>query len=121
MGSILLRTLTLKSKINIGKYKDDTVSDLLARGKQKELISFYYKLTSINFTPDILKLLGIVDKWVIEKPSSNKDMYYQFLNNTGYISNRKNLIKNRNRAIDLMRAKTSALPKSYLANKNQGH
>ena len=83
-----LRTLTRKSKFGFGYKKDLTMQKLLDLNKKLDLIGAYYKLTSINFTDDILKELGIVDKWVIKKPSSNKEMYYEFLEhiNHNYMS-----------------------------------
>jgi|10_taG_2_1085330.scaffolds.fasta_scaffold25297_1 hypothetical protein len=119
--SILLRTLTLKSKIGVGKYKDETVEHAIQRKKQRDLISMYYKLTTINFNTEVLELLGITGDWIIKKPSSNKDMYYDFLNNTGYIPTRKNKIKNRNKQLDRMKSKTNPFDPKFLQRKNHGH
>ena len=119
--SILLRTLTLKSKIGIGKYKDETVEQAIQRRKQKDLISMYYKLTTINFNSEILDLLGITREWVISKPSSNKDMYYEFLKKSNYIQSKKEVIKNRNKQIDRMKSKTKPFELALLQRLNHGH
>ena len=119
--SILLRTLTLKSKIGVGKYKDDTVEQAINRRKQKDLISMYYKLTTINFNSEILDLLGISGEWIIEKPSSNKNMYYKFLEKSNYIKSKKELIKNRNKNLDRMKSKTKPFDPELLQRLNHGH
>ena len=79
-----LRTLTRKSKLGFGKWKDHTVQELLDLRKHLVLIAPYYKLTSINYIEDILIELKITEQYRIEKPSANKEMYYKFLNENGY-------------------------------------
>lgn len=88
--SVLLRTLTKKSKIGFGKYRDRTVGDLIERRKHKHLINIYYKLDSINFTEEVLKELLIKDDYIINKPSKCivtlkkyiENDYYFFRNET---------------------------------------
>ena len=74
-----LRILTRKTKFRIGKNKDYTVQRMLELGKNISLVSAYYKLTNINYTEDILEELGIVGDFVIEKPSINFSLYYDFI------------------------------------------
>ena len=81
---ITLRTLTRKSKLGFGKWKDYTVQELLDLRKHIVLIAPYYKLTSINYIEDILIELKITEDYRIEKPSANKEKYYIFLNENGY-------------------------------------
>jgi hypothetical protein len=106
--SILLRTLTKKSTFNFGKYKDCTVGQFIGMRKQKDLISMYYKLSTINFNDEILEELGIIDNWVINKPSTDKDKYLLFLDFIGYgkTKPRKDLLK--------MRKETKNLTKGQL-------
>jgi hypothetical protein len=79
-----LRILTRKSKLGFGKYGDYTVQELLNLRMYLVLISPYYKLTSINYIEDVLIELKITEKYRIEKPSSNKEAYYIFLNENGF-------------------------------------
>jgi len=79
-----LRILTRKTKLRFGKWKDYTVQELLDLRKPLVLISPYYKLTSINYTDDILNELKITKEYRINKPSKDLDMYYKFLNENGY-------------------------------------
>ena len=74
-----LRTLTRKSKMGFGKIKDCTVQELIDRNKKVELVAAYYKLSSINFTEDILDELKITEKYRIKKPSTNKTVYRMVL------------------------------------------
>ena len=80
MTSIVLRTLTKKSKLGVWKITD-TIQNLLDRKDKRNLVQAYFKLTTINYTDDILDELGITSKWKIKKPGANKDLYYEFLNN----------------------------------------
>ena len=84
MSSILLRKLTLKSKLNFGKYKNCTVEQMFGMRMQKQLISIYFKLSKITFTDDILTQLGIVAEFRISKPSKNIELYLLFLEQNNY-------------------------------------
>jgi len=109
-----LRILTRKSKLRFGKKKELTVQKILDLRQPLILISAYYKLTSINFTEDILIELKITKDYRIEKPSSNKDEYYRFLNENGYE------IKNMGVGSDIMKKRTGAFSKSQLQGFNHG-
>lgn len=111
---ILLRTMTRKSLFKIGKNKDLTIQRMLELNKKIDLISAYYKLSKVNFTDDILKELKIVDKWVIDKPYTNKDMYYKFLEHINY--NYRSSIKS---GSDVMKRETKTVfSKAYLQTLN---
>jgi hypothetical protein len=75
MSNLLLRTLTMKSKIGFGTYPDLCVQELINLKKYKELISMYYQLSKINFDEEVKEYLGITFELVIEKPSKNYEMY----------------------------------------------
>lgn len=108
-----LRTLTRKTKFRIGKDKDLTVQRMLDLGKNLNLVSAYYKLTSINYTEDILEELGIVGDFVIEKPSTDKILYLDFVMERG-------LARGRGYASDNLRKMSKPLSKGQLQSKNQG-
>lgn len=110
-----LRTLTRKSKLGFGKDKELTVQRMLDLRKNLSLISAYYKLTSINFTEDILTELKITEEYRIEKPSSNIDEYYRFLNENGF----KKKVRTREGA-DKMKKETKLPSRGYLQNLNHG-
>jgi hypothetical protein len=111
-----LRTMTKKSKLNFGKYRDKTIQQMLDLNRKIELISAYYKLTSINYTEDILSELNIVGDYVIEKPSADRDLYYKFLNENGY----KKRLRSRDGA-DRMKRESRQWSRSMLQRYNQGH
>ncbi len=108
---ILKRTLTKKSILGFGKYKNETVSKLLGMKCYRHLISAYYKLSSIDYDSEILQELGIIDKWTINKPGVDKDKYVNFLIEKGYVMER-----NRN-GINKMK-KEKRFTKGYLQSKN---
>ena len=110
---ILSRTLTRKSKMNFGKWKDCTVQEMFDFRRQKELVSAYYKLSSINYTEDILFELGITKEWVIEKPSTDKETYIRFLKNKG-------MLKVRTREGSNSMKKEWKATKRYNQSKNHG-
>jgi hypothetical protein len=109
-----LRTLTKKSKLGFGKYKELTVGKIIEMRMPLVLISAYYKLTSINFTDEILAELKITEDYRIEKPSSNKEEYYRFLNENGF------KLKERGVGADKMKKQTKSYTKSHLQAKNHG-
>ena len=111
-----LRTLTMKSKLGFGKYKDYTVQQMIDLRRNTELISAYYKLTSINYNQDILDELKIVGGYVIAKPSSDKEMYYKFLNENGYKKKLRNLD-----GPNVMKRESKIFSRSQLQRINQGH
>lgn len=86
----LKRTLTFKSKLGFGKRKDLTVQQLIDLRMVLDLISPYYKLTSINYTDEVLDCLGITDEYRIEKPGANREMYYKFLEENGFTRKPRN-------------------------------
>ena len=75
MSSIRLRTLTEKSTIGFGKYKDLRIFELIAlrpiKGKQL-LCWYYYNASKINYSKDLLNTLGISKEIQIEKPATDK-------------------------------------------------
>ena len=112
MATTLLRTLTRKSKLNVWNL-NGTVQDLFDRKKQIQLLGAYYKLTTINYTDDILDELGITPEWRIEKPGANEELYYKFLDENGYKK------RSRGKADELLRMNLG-IKKSWLQAKNHG-
>ena len=110
-----LRTLTRKSKLGFGKWKDYTVQELLDLRKPLVLIAPYYKLTSINYIEDILIELKITEDYRIEKPSANKDEYYRFLNENGYQLKQRGVC-----GADIMKKASKQLTKAQLQANNHG-
>ena len=61
--------MTFKSVLGFGynNVRDKTVGRLIELGRHRLLISAYYGLEKINFTPEVLKALGI--EITIKKPN----------------------------------------------------
>lgn len=112
----ILRILTRKSKLGFGKMKGYTVQEMLNLRKHLDLISAYYKLTSINFTEEILIELKITEDYRIKKPSSDIDEYYRFLNENGFELKVRSV-----RGADLMKKKNNPFLKGQLQSINHGH
>lgn len=112
MTTTLLRTLTRKSKLNVWNL-NSTVQDFFDRKKQMQLLAAYYKLTTINYTDDILDELGITSEWKIKKPGSNKELYYKFLDENGYNKRRRG-------GADALVKMNLGIKKSILQAKNHG-
>ena len=111
----ILRTLTRKSKLGFGKWKNYTVQELLDLRKPLVLIAPYYKITSINYIEDILIELKIIEDYRIEKPSANKEMYYKFLNENGYKLKQRGVY-----GADIMKKASKQLTKVQLQANNHG-
>lgn len=73
--SIILRTLTEKSQLKFSKYADLTVQQMLHLGHTKVLRWMYYNCSKITFTSDILPKIGVYERFMIEKPGTNQDMF----------------------------------------------
>jgi len=73
--SLSLRTLTLKSKLNIGKYGLLTVQDFINLDMQKDLVEMYYKYSKLNYNQEIKDILGITKDNEISKPGTGKVIY----------------------------------------------
>lgn len=110
-----LRTLTKRSKLGFGKYKNETVQKLIDTKLELNLISAYYKLTSINYTPEILDELNITEKYRIQKPGSDREMYYKYLEASKY------KMRKRGVGAEHLKKMTKAPSKTQLQRKNQGH
>ena len=61
MDVLRLRTMTLKSSFNGGKWDGIPIKTLLGRGRNERYycVLAYYKYDTINYTDDVLELLGI--------------------------------------------------------------
>ena len=62
MGNrVLMRVMTFKSVLGFGynNVRNKTVGSLISLGRHRLLINAYYGLEKINFTPEVLKALGI--------------------------------------------------------------
>ncbi len=75
MSNLLLRRMTMKSKIGFGIYPDLCVQELIQLKKYKELISMYYQLDKIDFDDEVKDFLEIKYERVIPKPGKNYQMY----------------------------------------------
>lgn len=128
MEIIRLRTLTRKSILGWGKYKELNVDTVLhaARG---HLIWLYYHVQWINFDDDVLRALGITGKWRIEKPGTSPETHEKLRNNKirykygdsvgNYIIGNNNKKRRYN---ELLKAeKDSIESKARLQARNHGH
>jgi len=115
MQIIKLRKLSLKSKLNFGKYKNCTVEQMIGLRKELSLISAYYKLSSISFNEEVLSMLGVTERFKINKPGTDIATYYDFLNENGYT-----MRKRVNNNLTKMARKPSTYTKASLKGINQG-
>jgi len=72
-GATLLRTLTMKSTMKFGKYKDSTVGQVLGLGMEGigYLVWVYYANSKVSFNNEVLDLMLVGEELRIEKPSKN--------------------------------------------------
>lgn len=76
MSIVLLRTLTGKSVIGFGDYKDLTIQNLIDTAQHKELLHMYYFLRNIDFHEDIIKQLKIDQVYRIDKKTAKDEERY---------------------------------------------
>lgn len=72
--AILLRKLTLKSKIGFGVYQNETVEKVIGMQKNKVLRDIYFNNSNITFIDEILETIGITEEFRIKKPGKNKEL-----------------------------------------------
>ena len=70
MSIVLLRTMTGKSIIGFGQYRDLTIQNLIDTAQHKELLHMYYFLRNIDYNEDIIKQLKIDQVYRIDKKNS---------------------------------------------------
>ena len=90
--ALLLRTLTLKSKLGFGysEYKFLTIGELLQMYKHHMLVKCYYELSMINYNDELIDLLCIEK---IDKPGklSKEIAKIKVENSMTKINEKKNL------------------------------
>ena len=74
MDIIRLRTMTLKSRFNGGVWDGVPIGTLIGRDQKYYCVVSYYKYDTINYTDDVLELLGITKEVQIPKPGSDMSM-----------------------------------------------
>jgi hypothetical protein len=115
MSTILLRTLTRKSIIGFGNYRDLTVQNLIDMARHKELLSIYYNFRNIDFNQDLIDELKIDEVYRIDK---KKPQTERFIPNAGrYIGQCVSLIIEENREhLSRVRMSLSATEKKHRRN-----
>jgi hypothetical protein len=75
--AILFRKMTLKTKFSFGKYRGQTVEDVIRSDHPVYLRSLYYGIEGITFTDDILEKIGVLGNnydYRIKKPGKNREL-----------------------------------------------
>jgi hypothetical protein len=129
MDTILLRTLTGKSKIHFGKYSGLTIDEIINLGHTAYLRRLYFNISSVNFTDEILEKIHVSYKYRIHKPGINKE--FELLNFKSVFAaagdlNRSKISKkiNKNNKINYYNLRNRdriKFSKINMARKNQGH
>lgn len=74
MDTIILRTLTEKSTLGVGKLGYLKVGELLKLEKNPYLRRIYFTYSGISFSPEVLQKIGIPDEYKITKPGINPEL-----------------------------------------------
>ena len=69
--------MTEKSIIGFGKFTDLTVQNLLDFKKTRDIRWIYFNCSMLSFKDEILEWAGITSEYRIEKPGTNKELYYK--------------------------------------------
>lgn len=77
MSVVLLRTLTKKSVIGFGLYKDMTVQNMIDTCNVYELLSIYYTCRNIDFNQDLKDELCIFGEREIDKKKPSESRYVE--------------------------------------------
>ena len=119
MGQVVLkRVLTYRSYLKYGKYGKYRIQRLLNLKRDAEMIRGYFKLSSIDFIPELLTELGITEEYRIVKPGTDKIMYKHFLENGTHRVRKPMKAKDKN-SIDYVH--TYVISRDKNRRRNQGH
>lgn len=123
METILLRKMTLKSKMSFGKYTNCTIEFIL--NAEKEYLRWlYYNNESITFIDEILNMLGI--ETIISKPGKDENYWDEYIkeHKSRYATRQSYLFLKARRKINkdkIKIANTTNQNMARLAWYNQGH
>jgi hypothetical protein len=70
----ILRTLTWKSKLNIGNYANFTIQQIYDLKHTRYLRWIYYNVSAVTFIDEILTAINVNDGYKIDKPGKNKEL-----------------------------------------------
>lgn len=77
MEVLRLRKMTLKSVINVGRFYNLSVQNVIDMGNIGGLVALYFNLSKISYTDDVLDILGITKDLRIEKPGKIESLDMQ--------------------------------------------
>lgn len=129
MDTLRLRIMTEKSIIGFGKFTDLSVQNLIDMKKTREIRWIYFNCSMLSFKDNILDWAGIINEYRIEKPGTNKELYYQLNDEkkkrmSGFEIMKKGLHTNKvlkSRMKDNKRVDRFRFSKSSLQAINHGH
>tara|TARA_R110000823_G_scaffold228621_1_gene355841 strand:+ start:101 stop:511 length:411 start_codon:yes stop_codon:yes gene_type:complete len=129
-----LRTLTKLSQLKFGRNKNDTVQQTLDLGAvgRSRLAWYYFLMSNISFSDDVLDELGITEELRIEKPTTNKRLFNEWETTLSIMDERAvqihvtKLRRSKEWAKKASRRSSNSkdrlgFSKSGLADKNRGH
>jgi hypothetical protein len=74
----LLRIMTLKSKLNFGKYENLTIQEIINLRHTQYLRYVYYSFEGLSFNEEVLKLIGVINEFNdnrITKPGVDLELH----------------------------------------------
>lgn len=80
MPNLLLRTLTRKSNIGFGYFKDWSVGQMIDMCKLKDLLSIYYGCGKIDFCEELKTELKLSENLQVQKPGKGYGMFDRRIN-----------------------------------------
>ena len=124
METILLRTLTLKSCFNEGKFRNVKIQTLFDLHETRYLRWCYYHLSNINFNQEIKDLINITPDFEIEKPGTCPELdkkLNEIMDRKIPLSTKKYLFRKKTIKKEITdRRSIDATSKSVLQSINQG-
>lgn len=129
MDTLRLRTMTEKSIIGFGKFTDLSVQNLIDMKKTREIRWIYFNCSMLSFQDNILDWAGIINEYRIEKPGTNKELYYKLNDEKKRIMSGFTILKKdshtrkvlKSRMKDNRRAERFKFSKASLQAINHGH
>lgn len=130
--AVILRTLTNKSVLGFGQYRELTVLEIINLQKSGYLRYAYFNFYGITFTDEVLDKLNIHPKYRIHKPGTNPELFeqhHQMIHSANHTSDPMRYFKWTGRNHKIQRGRQYYREKTYfrestkgvLQAKNHGH
>ena len=119
MAIALHRIMTFKSKLGSSNYRDNTIEELIALGKESFILKAYFTKSNVDFHIDVLVALKMQTQHQIPKPGTDWEKFNSVLKELYPAQHRRIYQKIKSDREKRMTKMSNPLSKGALQTKNQ--